>query len=332
MATEPLVVCDNLVKIYRVGDHDVVALQGLDLVVGTGELLGLVGVSGSGKTSLLNILGGLDHPTTGRVRAAGHDLLRLSGPALDRYRLHQVGFVWQQAGRNLVPYLTALQNVILPLTLAGVVGSERERRARALLTMVDMQHRLGNRLDALSGGEQQRVAIAVALANEPVLLLADEPTGEVDEQTARQIYEILQRLNREQGLTVLIVSHDTMLAHWVDRVVNIRDGKISSETVRGKVAPIPSVEAEAQQLSLTELTVLDAAGRLQVPRPYLEQLGIRRRVRLELTTEGVLIRPAAAAEGTEESAELLVDRLDAHEKRQGWTNRLQRWLQGNRHD
>lgn len=327
MASDLLVVCDNLVKIYRVGDHDVVALQGLDLVVGAGEMLGIVGVSGSGKSSLLNVLGGLDRPTAGRVRVAGNDLLKLSGPALDRYRLHQVGFVWQQASRNLVPYLNALQNVALPLVLAGVVGRAQGRRARELLAAVEMDHRAGNRLDALSGGEQQRVAIAVALANEPALLLADEPTGEVDETTADHIYDILRRLNRERGLTVIVVSHDPALAQRVERVVNIRDGKIASETVRDEAPP------GAASFSLTELTVLDAAGRLQVPRPYLEELGIRRRVQLELTAEGVLIRPLAATQSTEteDGAELLVDRLDEAAHRRGWAGRLRRWLGGNGH-
>ena len=329
----PLVVCDNLVKIYTVGDHDVIALQGLDLVVNRGELLGVVGVSGSGKSSLLNILGGLDAPTAGRVRVGGQDLLKLAGPALDRYRLNQVGFVWQQAGRNLVPYLNARQNVELPMTLAGVAGRRRRERAGALLEAVEMDHRAGNRLSALSGGEQQRVAIAVALANEPPLLLADEPTGEVDEETAERIYAILHRLNREQGLTVLVVSHDPALSGRVDRVVNIRDGKIASESLRpgGRRAGDADAEDEAGGEAVEELTVLDAAGRLQVPRAYRESLGIRRRVRLELTEEGVLIRPVEAG-GAEEAVQALVDEATEEAKAGGLRARLDSALSRLRRD
>ena len=205
--SEPLIVCDNLVKIYKVANLEVVALQGLDLVVKRGELLGIVGASGSGKTTLMNILGGLDRPSAGRAWVDGYDLLKLADFALDRYRRAVVGFVWQQGARNLVPYLTALDNVMLPMTLAGRTGSKKRRRAEDLLSSVGLAERRHHSLQQMSGGEQQRVAIAVALANAPSLLLADEPTGEVDSATALTLYATFQELNQHYGLTTVIVSH-----------------------------------------------------------------------------------------------------------------------------
>jgi len=296
MTDEPFIICDNLVKIYKVAALEVVALQGLDLAVAPGELLGVVGVSGSGKSTLLNILGGLDRPSAGRVFVGGNDLLKMSDSALDRYRRSAVGFVWQQSARNLVPYLNALENVELPMTLAGQAGRSKHRQAEALLEAVGLAERRHHRLAEMSGGEQQRVAIAVALANRPSLLLADEPTGEVDTATALTIYKILHDLNREFGLTTLIVSHDADLARRVDRVVAIRDGKTATETVRQSVLTASSDEDgkadEAPEEEVyEELVVLDSAGRLQIPKEYLQQLQIHDRARLELTEEGVLIRP-----------------------------------------
>ncbi|RPI49447.1 MAG: ABC transporter ATP-binding protein [Chloroflexi bacterium] len=300
-----MVVCDNLVKIYKVVDPsglyssgqslEVVALQGLDLEVEDGEMLGIVGSSGSGKSTLLNILGGLDRPSAGRVTVAGRDLLKLSDRALDRYRRREVGFVWQQVARNLIPYLTARENVELPMTVAGAGWGEKRRRSRELLEQVGLWDHRRHRLAQLSGGQQQRVAIAVALANRPRLLLADEPTGEVDSATAQGLFDLLRELNRTQGLTTVIVTHDRAIARRVDRVVAIRDGRTSSETVRverkaeSAAAPQDASAAEA----LSEYIVLDSAGRLQVPREYLEQYDIGDRVTLEPAGEGVRIRPVA---------------------------------------
>jgi putative ABC transport system ATP-binding protein len=289
---EPFIACDNLVKIYKIADLETVALQGLDLVVAPGELMGIVGPSGSGKSTLMNILGGLDRPSAGRVWVDGQDLLKTSNADLNRYRRSKVGFVWQQGSRNLVPYLTALENVELPMTLAGS-GRKKRRRAEELLEAVDLADRRHHRLAQLSGGEQQRVAIAVALANTPKLLLADEPTGEVDSITALTIYETFKRLNREYGLTTLIVSHDPGIARHVNRVVAIQDGKMATETVRrsrtnGAVEGEDDVEEEDD---FHELVVLDSAGRLRVPKEYLEQFGIRGRVMLDLVEEGILIQP-----------------------------------------
>jgi ABC-type lipoprotein export system ATPase subunit/bifunctional DNA-binding transcriptional regulator/antitoxin component of YhaV-PrlF toxin-antitoxin module len=294
--SEPFILCEGLVKIYQVAELEMVALQGLNLTVEQGELVGIVGASGSGKSTLMNILGGLDRPTAGRVRVDGHDLLRMPDRQLNRYRREKVGFVWQQATRNLVPYLNAVHNVMLPMTLAGVAGREKRRRAEQLLEVVGLSERKHHRLTELSGGEQQRVAIAVALANSPTLLLADEPTGEVDSVTAKVIYHTFQTLTRDLGITTLIVSHDPGIARHVDRVVAIRDGMLASETIRQAVAqPLEGMngeEATAEEESFAELVVLDNAGRVHIPQEFLEQFSIKGRAQLELTEEGILIRPA----------------------------------------
>ena len=289
MKSEPLIVCENLVKIYRLNQDggtsiEVQALQGLDITVADGEMIGIVGASGSGKSTLLNILGGLDRPTGGRVLVNKQDLGNLSERALDEYRLHQVGFVWQQAIRNLIPYLTALENIELPLTLSGQVGQFSRDRAMELLKVIGLHQRMQHRLEELSGGEQQRVAVAIALANHPKLLLADEPTGELDTATAKSIYDLFRALNNDLGITVVIVSHDPGIAQHVDRVVAVRDGKLASETLRVQ-------KSDSDEHHLVELAVLDSAGRLQIPREYLEQFHIKRRVQMEMTEEGILIRP-----------------------------------------
>jgi ABC-type lipoprotein export system ATPase subunit len=292
MSVEPLIVCENLVKIYRLGSTsqgggasiEVQALQGLDITVADGEMIGIVGASGSGKSTLLNILGGLDRPTGGRVLVNKQDLGNLSERALDEYRLQKVGFVWQQATRNLIPYLTALENVELPLTLSGQVGKSSSERAIQLLKVVGLLERMQHRLEELSGGEQQRVAIAIAMANRPKLLLADEPTGELDTATAKSIYDLFRALNNDLGLTIVIVSHDPGIAQHVDRVVAVRDGKLASEMLRVQ-------KSDSDEHHLVELAVLDSAGRLQIPREYLEQFHIKRRVQMEMTDEGILIRP-----------------------------------------
>ena len=299
---EPLIFCENLIKIYQIGDLEVLALQGLEFSVNTGEMVGIVGVSGSGKTTLLNVLGGLVRPSAGQVIINGHHLLKLSDHALNRYRRTEVGFVWQQGARNLIPYLSALENVQFPMTLGGTFGREARERAKSLLEMVGLAERMDHYLQALSGGEQQRVAIAVALANNPSLLLADEPTGELDSVTAQTIYDALRELNRQLGLTILIVSHDPQLARQVDRVVAIRDGKTATETVRAQQKTgAENDDSEVEQFE--ELTMLDSAGRLQLPKSYREALHIGDRVQMELRDDGVVIRPVRREQrGTEETA------------------------------
>ena len=314
---EPFIACDNLVKIYKIANLETVALQGLDLVVAPGELMGVVGPSGSGKSTLMNILGGLDRPSAGRVWVDGQDLLKMSNADLNRYRRSKVGFVWQQGSRNLVPYLTAQENVELPMTLAGSNVKKRPR-AEQLLETVGLVERRQHRLAQMSGGEQQRVAIAVALANNPRLLLADEPTGEVDSSTALTIYETFKKLNREYGLTTLIVSHDPGIARHVNRVVAIQDGKMATETVRrsrSASAEDAAPEAGAEEDDFHELVVLDSAGRLRVPKEYLEQFGIRGRVMLDLVDGGILIRPLPESMQTQAAEQYVGDLLSEPDAR-----------------
>ncbi len=303
--SEPFIFCDGLVKIYQVAGLEMVALQGLNFTVERGELVGIVGPSGSGKSTLLNILGGLDRPTAGRVRVDGHDLLKMPDRQLNRYRLEKVGFVWQRSTRNLIPYLNAVQNVMLPMTLAGVTGRTRKERAEHLLEVVGMADRTNHHLPELSGGEQQRVAIAVGLANYPSLLLADEPTGEVDSKSTKVIYHTFQALTRDLGITTLIVSHDPRIGRHVDRVVAIRDGMMANETIRQTVSQSSEEGGDAGEAgplvedTFAELVVLDRAGRLHIPQEYLEQFNIKGRAQLEVTEEGILIRPALQTQTTQ---------------------------------
>lgn len=316
---QSLIVCENLVKIYKVADLEVVALQGLDLTVRRGEMVGIVGTSGSGKTTLMNILGGLDRPSAGRVTVDGLNLLTLSETALNRYQQTKVGFVWQQTSRNLIPYLTAQENVELPMTMAWL-SSPRQKHAWSaeLLQAVGLYERRKHNLSQLSGGEQQRVAIAVSLANRPVLLLGDEPTGEVDSATAQTILDTFRRLGEQMDLTVVIVTHDPRLSGQVDRVVSIRDGKISTETVRrvnqadaGPSHSHPAEEAasgiKTEVATYHEYVVLDSAGRLQVPREILENLGIGKRAQLETGADCIIIRPAAGQENAGEGNRLTLE-------------------------
>ena len=227
---EYMIRCENLVKIYKTDEVEVVALQGLDLDVKKGELMAIVGNSGSGKSTLLNMLGGLDRPSAGSLYIDGKNLLKFTDKDYMQYKRETVGFVWQNNARNLIPYLTALQNVEMPMILSS--AKERRKRASELLEKVGLSHRKNSRLEQMSGGEQQRVAIAIALANKPRLLLADEPTGSVDTKTSNKILDIFKELNKSEGITVVIVTHDVKLANHIDRVVAIRDGRTSSEIVR----------------------------------------------------------------------------------------------------
>ncbi|TLS52318.1 ABC transporter ATP-binding protein [Paenibacillus antri] len=298
-----MIKCENLVKIYKTSDLEVVALQGLDLTIEQGELTAIIGNSGSGKSTLLNMLGGLDRPSAGRLWVDGKDMLKFSERELTRYKKETVGFVWQNKARNLIPYLTARENVEIPILLKG---RRKRLRAMELLEAVGMSHRRDNRLDQLSGGEQQRVAIAIALANHPKLLLADEPTGSVDTKTAALIMELFNRLNQELGLTIVIVTHDQQLAKQVSRVVAIRDGRTSSELVRraSYAERLAEMEQEAATTSAVEdsheeYVVMDGAGRIQVPANYLEALGLAGSNRIKLQLEGdriVMTSPAGKPE------------------------------------
>ncbi|WP_026486512.1 ABC transporter ATP-binding protein [Caldanaerobius polysaccharolyticus] len=289
-----MVECEELVKIYKVADIEVMALQGLDLYVEKGELMAIIGNSGSGKSTLLNLLGGLDRPTAGKLFVDGKDLLKMSERDLVRYKRETVGFVWQNNARNLIPYLSALENVELPMIFKGRI---RRQRARELLDMVGLGNKADRKPLELSGGEQQRVAIAIALANDPKLLLADEPTGSLDTATANVVLDVIRELNRQLGLTTIIVTHDLRLARKVDRVVAIRDGKTSSEFIRrvdsGDVRTFEEEEMEARmsEMSHQELAIVDRAGRVQIPRDYLESLGISNRLKIKLDDGKIVLLP-----------------------------------------
>src|ERR1700761_5206129 len=281
-----LIVCDRLVRIYTAEGIEVQALQGLDLVVESGELTALVGASGSGKSTLMNILAGLDTPTAGGVRVAGHNLAVMSARQQLGYRRSVVGFIWQQTARNLLPYLTALQNIELPLRLAGARRGRRHAKAGELLDLLGVSYCAGRRPDQMSGGEQQRVAIAVALATSPSVLLAEEPTGELDSTTAASVFGALQTANSELGVTVLVVTHDPAVSSMVRRTIAIRDGRTSTETLRHGTADDSGALGHA-----VEYAVLDRAGRLQLPREMTESLGMRDRVRLEAEVDHIGVWP-----------------------------------------
>ncbi|MER7774574.1 ABC transporter ATP-binding protein [Streptomyces sp. NPDC096191] len=289
---DALITCDRLVRIFSADGVEVQALQGLDLLVREGELMALVGASGSGKSTLMNILAGLDTPTAGAARVADRDLLTMTAKDRLAYRREVVGFVWQQTSRNLLPYLTAAQNVALPMQFAGARG-RTGRRARAersleLLELLDVADCRERRPREMSGGQQQRVAIAVALAGAPSVLLADEPTGELDSHTAEQIFAAFRTANERLGTTIVIVTHDQAVAGEVRRTVAIRDGRTSTEVLRrSEVDAVTGHETVVAR----EYAMLDRAGRLQLPADYTAALGMRDRVALELEADHIAVRP-----------------------------------------
>jgi ABC-type lipoprotein export system ATPase subunit len=287
---EGLVVCENLVRIYQTGGVEVQALQGLDLAVAEGEMIAVIGASGSGKSTLLGILSGQDVPTAGTAEVAGHDLLTMKRRARLGYRRTAVGFVWQQTARNLLPYLSAAENVMLPMTYTKVGRSGRRARAEELLDLLGVVHCRDRHPDELSGGEQQRVAIAVANANEPRVLFADEPTGELDTATSDEVFAALRRANRDLGVTVVVVTHDALVSEQVQRTVRIRNGRTSTEVLRRVATDEDGVEA----LSAEEYTVMDRHGRLQLPSEFTERLRMRKRVRLALEDDHIGVWPAPA--------------------------------------
>ena len=316
MATDDFIRCEGLVKIYKIEDVEVVALQGLDLTIQRGEVMGIIGPSGSGKTTLMNVLGGLDVPSAGKAVVDGIDLIRISDRQRLRYRRRSVGFVWQNVSRNLIPYLTAVENVQLPMILSGRFD---HRRAERLLELVGLGHRLRHRPVTMSGGEQQRVAIAIGLANEPQVLLADEPTGSLDTENTMRLLEVFDTVRNELGVTVVIVTHDTSMARALDRYVQIRDGKTSTESVRrvavtyterGTAEAVAALQAgagaaatdadggtdegaapAALDASHEHFTLLDSAGRLQIPADMRDAYRIGGRVKLVEEDGRILIVP-----------------------------------------
>ena len=281
--------CSDLVKIFSTEEVEVQALQGLTLRVDRGELIAIVGASGSGKSTLLAILTGLEIPTAGRAIVAGHDLLAMSSAQRTQYRRHTVGFVWQQTSRNLLPYYTARQNIAMPLALSGAPRSSRAGRVDDLVELLGIGDFADRRPAQLSGGQQQRVAIAVALANEPEVLFADEPTGELDTDNSQLVFDALGEVNRELGVTVLIVTHDEEVSTKVRRTVQIRDGRLSTEVHRS----VETDEFGEERHRSQEFVVLDRVGRLQLPQEYVRELGLEGLVRVELADDHAQVHPTA---------------------------------------
>ncbi len=271
------IICSGLYKIYKAAGLEVVALRGLELTVLEGEIIAIVGASGSGKSTLLNILAGYDAPSAGTARVGEYDLLQMTSKEVVEYRRHEVGFIWQETSRNLFPYLTAAENVELPMVLTGVPQTERTDRAKELLGIVGLSHRIAHKPEQLSGGEQQRVAVAVSLANQPPLLLADEPTGELDDLTGQEILDLFNEVNQQLGTTIVIVTHDPAVATSVGRAITIRDGKTSTETTR-TISFQRRVGGQATDTE--EFLIVDSTGAVQIPRDMLDQLDINRRVRV----------------------------------------------------
>ncbi len=284
---EALIVCESLVRIYQTGSIEVQALQGLDLVVNRGEMVAVVGASGSGKSTLLSILAGIDAPTAGKARVEQWDLLAMSRSDRVRYRRQTVGFVRQQTASNLVPYLTSRQVVDLPMTAARKPGKERRERTDELLEALGVADCADRKPSEMSGGQQQRVAIAVALANQPHVLFADEPTGELDTATSSEVFEALRDVNQRYGVTVVVVTHDSAVSGQVERTVAIRDGRTSSEVLRRTATN----EDGDTHVIAEEYAVMDRAGRVQIPREYRDTLELTNRVRLALESDHVQIHP-----------------------------------------
>ena len=286
MISGPHIECQDLFKIYKRADLEVVALRGVDLEVQAGEMIAIVGASGSGKSTLLNILAGLDRPSAGQLRVGSRDLLNISDRELVFYRRLEVGFVWQATGRNLVPYLSVRDNVELPMAMAGAHRNNRRSATMNLLAALGLEDKSSRLPHQLSGGEQQRAAIGVALANRPPLILADEPTGELDNESAAQVFQLLGELSRAYRVTVVIVTNYPGVAQYVDRVVNIRDGRISSETYSR-----PSFQ-RAGGLIEDEYVVVDRAGRLQLPQEHLEMFRTAGLAEVDSVDGQVIIKPA----------------------------------------
>ncbi|MGN0155535.1 MAG: ABC transporter ATP-binding protein [Lachnospiraceae bacterium] len=293
---QDIIWCDGLVKIYKTKEIEVMALSGLELSIKQGEMMAIIGKSGSGKSTLLNMIGGLERPSAGSLFVDGKNMSLLTREELVQYKRDTVGFVWQNNSRNLFPYLNALDNVMTPMLFKKGDKSDRKQRAMELLKLVGMEHKKDCMLKQLSGGEQQRIAIAIALANNPKILLADEPTGAVDVKTANHIFDLFRKLNEELGITIVIVTHDNKIAKMVQRVVRIQDGKISSEQIMKQeyeknMADVSFSELDMAQATHEEYSILDKFGRVQLPEKLLEEAGIDgRKVRLEMIDGNIVVK------------------------------------------
>lgn len=289
--------CHQLVKAFQVGDHEIVALRGIDFEMERGEMVTIIGPSGAGKSTLLNLLGGIDRPTAGQLIVGGQNLLNLKERQLAAYRLRRIGFVWQEMEHNLMPHRSPLANVTLPLLLAGVPVWPRRKRACELLDKVGMHDHTWKSLAHLSGGQQQRVAVAVALANNPDLILADEPTGSLDRANAVQVIQLIADLRERYGLTVLMVTHDMEVAHFADRVLTLRDGALGQDLSN----------------SGEDRLVVDEDGRLSVPRTLQVRLAAADNIAVEVRPEGILLRPEVDVSEIRDPAALAHDMLPQDE-------------------
>jgi putative ABC transport system ATP-binding protein len=304
----PFIRCQRIVKAYNVSGHELVALRGIDFQMEKGEMVAIVGPSGAGKSSLLNLLGGLDRPTAGQLEVDGRNLLEMKARALANYRLRHVGFLWQAISQNLLPHRSALGNVTLPMMMAGIPPWKRCRRAMELLDAVGIADKARQNPTALSGGQQQRVAVAVALANQPSLLLADEPTGALDRQSAAQVMKLLEDLRREFNLTVLLVTHDMELAGYSDRILTLRDGALGQDLIH------PDDEGLR----------FDETGRIKLPDEVVHQFHESERITVEIRPEGILLR---SEEEEEDNTSALLEEMmpqDAPPERRGLLGRLRR--------
>ncbi len=304
--------CRQLVKAFQVGGHEVVALRGLDFEMARGEMVAIIGPSGAGKSTMLNLLGGLDRPTAGQLTVDGRNLLELRERQLAHYRLRQVGFIWQEVDRNLMSYRPPLANVTLPMMLAGVPLWTRRKHARELLNAVGMLEYANKPLVRLSGGQQQRVAVAVALANQPDLLLADEPTGSLDRATATQVMQLITALRERYGLTVLMATHDLEIANYADRVLTLRDGALGQDLSGSR----------------EDRPVLESDGRLRLPETARSQLVAAESISVEIRPEGVLLRSESEAVWNADTSTFAQEILeqDAPPAPNRLPGRLFRWL------
>ena len=284
--TELAIDCQDVYKIYKASELEVVALRGLDLRVKKGEVIGIVGASGSGKSTLLNLLAAYDIPSAGRVNIKGRNLAYFSSSDVYKFRANEIGFILQQPSANLFPYLTAKENVELPTLLNAKPDQEDTEK---LLKIVGLENRMFHLPKMLSGGEQQRVAIAIALANNPSILLADEPTGELDEKTSMEIFDVFQHINEELETTIIVVSHDPNISQRIGRVLIIKDGKIGIEIRRKDGFSGISNSLDRLEL-LEEISIFDAQNRLQIPEEYLRKTGIENTAIISIKGDEIIIK------------------------------------------